>query len=503
MRWLSALAVALAVGTAGVASAGPRTRVGSKQFTEGVILGEIVTQVAAGAGADAEHRAQMGGTRILWTALTSGDIDVYPEYSGTLALEILAGTGVPSGDLGALRRALAGRGIGVVGPLGFENTYALAMTEARAAALGVRTISDLARLPALEVGVSNEFLDRGDGWPGLRDRYQLPQKAVRGLQHDLAYRAVADGAIDVTDVYTTDAEIAALELRVLADDRDYFPDYQALLVYRLAWAEQAPAVLAALTRLENAIPPAAMIEMNGRARLDRVPEARVAADRVARLGLAGNGSRAASGESLAAATWSRGRAHLAMVGLALLLAIAIAVPLGVAAARWRNLGQIVLAVVGIVQTVPSLALLVLLIPVLGIGGAPAVAAMFAYSLLPIVRNTHAGLTGTPGPIRESAEALGLSSWTRLTRVDLPLASPAIVAGIQTAAVLSVGTATIGALVGAGGFGQPILTGIRLDDTRLILEGALPAAALALAVQGLFEIVERLLVPRGLRLRGEP
>jgi len=493
----SALVVLALVLVAAPAAAAPTLRVGSKQFTEGVILGELATQLGMGAGADAHHDAQMGGTRILWDALVSGEIDAYVEYTGTIVEEILAGADLPRGDVAALRRALAARGVEMSAPLGFANTYALGMREDRAAALGITTISQLAAHPELVVGVSSEFLDRNDGWPGLAARYRLPQRDVRGLVHDLAYRAVADGAVDVTDVYTTDAEIARLHLRVLVDDRHYFPDYDAVLLYRRAWADRAPAVAVALRRLEGAITPADMIAMNGRARLDGVPEVEVAADFLReRFQLAPQ--RHAAGR--AARIWARTREHLALVALALVLAILAAVPLGVAAARRPVLGQLVLGVVGVLQTVPSLALLVLLIPFLGIGGPPAVAAMFAYSLLPIVRNTHAGLTTIALPIRESAAALGLGAWARLRLIELPLASPSILAGVKTAAVLSVGTATVGALVGAGGYGQPILSGIRLDDLGLIVEGAVPAAVLALAVQGLFEGIERWVVPRGLRLR---
>ncbi|MGD2113086.1 MAG: ABC transporter permease, partial [Gammaproteobacteria bacterium] len=149
-----------------------------------------------------------------------------------------------------------------------------------------------------------------------------------------------------------------------------------------------------------------------------------------------------------------------------------------------------------------LALFVFMIPLLGIGGPPAIVALFLYSLLPIIRNTYAGLRDIPPAIIESAEALGLPARARLRLVELPLATRAILAGIKTAAVINVGTATLGALIGAGGYGQPILTGIRLDDTALILQGAIPAAVLALLVQGLFELVERRLLPRGLRLGTE-
>jgi osmoprotectant transport system permease protein len=238
-----------------------------------------------------------------------------------------------------------------------------------------------------------------------------------------------------------------------------------------------------------------MIDMNARAKLDRVPEARVAADFVnAKLGLAVTHVD----ESVASRLVRHGVEHLVLVAISLVLALLIGIPLGILAARRPTLGHGILAATGLLQTIPSLALLVFLIPRLGIGAPPAIAALFVYSLLPIVRNTHAGLTGIAPGVRESAAALGLSPWARLRLVDLPIASPTMLAGIKTAAVINVGTATLGALVGAGGYGQPILTGIRLADTGLILEGAIPAAALALLVQGVFEIAERLLVPRGLR-----
>lgn len=140
-----------------------------------------------------------------------------------------------------------------------------------------------------------------------------------------------------------------------------------------------------------------------------------------------------------------------------------------------------------------------MIPLLGIGAPPAIVALFLYSLLPIVRNTHQGFTSIAPTLIESADALGLPRGARLWRVELPLASQSILAGIKTSAVINVGTATLGALIGAGGYGQPILTGIRLDDVSLIMDGAVPSAVLAVAVQGLFELSERLFVPRGLRL----
>ncbi len=472
----------------------PSVRVGSKKFTEAVILGEMATQLAQDAGARAVHQRELGGTQVLWQALLRGDIDVHAEYTGTLRQEVFVGRSLPG--MSDLREALAAEGVRMTAPLGFNDTYALGMKEAEAERLGIRRISDLREHPELRFGFSNEFMDRADGWPGLSARYGLPQRDVRGLDHDLAYRGLQSGSIQVMDLYSTDAEIAYYGLRVLEDDLGFFPEYDALFIYRDDLTERAPEVVAALERLEGRISEDEMVALNARAKLERVPETQVAADFLRReLGL----EVEVRGRGMLAELWRHTREHLFLVGVSLLAAILVAVPLGVLAARRPRLGQGVLAVAGIIQTVPSLALLVFMIPLLGIGEWPAIVALFLYSLLPIIRNTAAGLTGIPPEVRESAEALGLPSGARLRRVELPMASPAILAGIKTSAVINVGTATLGALIGAGGYGQPILTGIRLDDTSLILQGAVPAAVLALLVSGLFELVERLVVPRGLRL----
>jgi osmoprotectant transport system permease protein len=481
-------------------------KVGSKKFTESVILSEAVVQLIRSTGRRADHRAELGGTTILWNALLAGEIDIYPEYTGTIGEEILTagkdGASARSykgpGGEEAMRAALAQRGVVMSRPLGFNNTYAVGMKRAAAEKLAISAISDLRRHPDLAFGFSNEFMDRGDGWPSLRDRYALPQRDVRGLDHDLAYRGLSSGAIAATDLYSTDAEIAYYDILVLKDDLGHFPAYDAVLLHRADLASRAPEAAAAALRLEGKINEATMIGLNARAKLEKIPEARVAADFIAtaldvRGAMRDEGGRA---QRILARTGE----HLSLVSVSLLAAILAAIPLGVLAARRPRAGQVILAAVGLVQTIPSLALLVFMIPLLGIGGAPAVAALFLYSLLPIVRNTYTGIHDIPAPMRESAEALGLPPGARLRLVELPMASRSILGGIKTSAVINVGTATLGALIGAGGYGQPILTGIRLDDTGLILEGAVPAAALALIVQGLFELAERALVPKGLRLR---
>lgn len=489
MKWFWFLAALLASGCT------PAVRVGSKAFTEGVLLGELETQLARSSGVPAEHRQQLGGTQILWQALRRGDIDAYVDYTGTVREEILAGQRLP--DDAALRVALAGLGIRMSRPLGFINTYALGMREDVAEKLDVRTISDLRNHPDLKLGFSNEFMGRADGWPGLREQYDLPQRNVRGLDHSLAYQALRSGDIQAMELYSTDPKIRTFHLRILEDDRHLFPSYEAVMLYRDELERTQPQALAAMLKLEGRIPADAMIDMNARVEEEGIPPSRVAADFLAeRL----NVRTEVRGESAWAELLRHAGEHLFLVVVSLAAAIVLAVPLGIVSARRPALGQVVLGAVGIVQTVPSLALLVFMIPLLGTGGLPAIVALFLYSLLPIVRNTYAGLHDIAPNLREAAAALGLPPGARLRLVELPLAARSIMAGIKTAAVINVGTATIGALIGAGGFGQPIITGIqRFDLGMVIWQGAVPAAALALLVQGLFELAERAVVPRGLRL----
>ncbi|MBY0526928.1 MAG: ABC transporter permease subunit [Gemmataceae bacterium] len=480
----------------------PRAKVtvGSKTFTESVILGDIVQLLAASDGDGTSHRRSLGGTKLVWEAMVNGTIDVYPEYTGTITKEILADDKLNADDEAGIRSALGKHGIRMSQPLGFNNPYALGMKKARAAQLGIEKISDLAKHPELKFGFTNEFMNRGDGWPSLRARYQLPQTDVRGVEHVLAYPALAAGSLDLTDLYATDAAIRKYDLKVLDDDRHVFPPYRAVLLYRADLESRAPDALAAVLKLQGLISNDDMVAMNARTDDDRVDEKRVAADYLTRkLGNQVNIQVEGPWQKLLWNTLN----HLFLVSVSLLAAIVAAVPLGILAAQRPTLGQFILGAAGILQTVPSLALLVFMVVLLNgeLGAKPAIIALFLYSLLPIVRNTYTGLRDIPLPMHESAEALGLSPSARLFLIELPMASRSILAGIKTSAVINVGNATLGGLIGAGGYGQPIFEGLRRWDPQTIFfQGVLPAALMALAVQGLFELAERRLVSRGLRLQ---
>jgi osmoprotectant transport system permease protein len=488
VRLLLLVLASLAPWAAAVA-ADATLQVGSKRFTESYILGEIVAQTAQRAGTTAQHRQGLGNTAVVVEALKAGAIDVYPEYLGTLAAEILKQPQLDSVD--ALRDGLAQQGLGVTGTLGFSNGYALAMTEAEARRLNIARLSDLKAHPALALGLSHEFLGRQDGWPGLAARYGLPQKPV-GIDHGIAYEALASGRIAATDIYTTDAKIATLGLRVLDDDLGFFPRYDAVLLYRLDLPQRFPAAWQALKALEGRIGVARMIEMNGQAELQGQPFAEVAKGFLAPT--QATAARTGLLERLFADDLGRLTAqHLLLVALALLAACVVGIPLGAAAAALPRVEQPVMALVGLLQTVPSLALLAMLIPLLGrIGTVPALVALALYALLPIVRNTATGLQQVPAGLRQAGTALGLTASQRWRSVDLPLAAPVLLAGIKTAAVISVGTATIAAFIGAGGYGERIVTGLALNDHTALLAGAIPAAALALATQLAFELGERAL-----------
>ncbi len=487
--------------------------IASKPFAESYVLAEMFAQVLETRGIAVDRRMGLGATEIAFGALRTGAVDVYPEYTGTGLLAILNEPPQPdpAAVFGRVSRAFAARwGVRWLPPLGFENTYAIAVRRGTADSLGLRTLSDLARAaPRLRAGFTPDFIGRGDGLPGLRAAYGLRPRSVRPLVQAVKYPALADGAVDVIDGYSTDGLIDRYGLVVLEDDRRFFPPYQAAALVSARLQRDRPDAVAELTRLSGRLDVGLMRALNRRVEVDGLPVARVAADALQTLGLGGAAARvdarpAAREDGLGAYLWERRAAlarltgrHLLLVALSLLAAALVAVPLGVMLGRARaGAAEGTVRAVGLLQTIPGIALLAFMIPLLGIGTAPALAALFLYSLYPIVRNTYTGVRDAGPDAVQAAQALGMSPGQVLRHVRLPLAAPAIMAGIRTSAVIAVGTATLAAFIGAGGLGDPIVAGLALSDTRMILSGAIPAALLALAVDGLLAVVERSVRPGG-------
>ena len=480
--------------------------VASKPFGESYLLAEVFAQLLEARGLAVDRRPGLGATEVAFAALRRGAIDVYPEYTGTGLLAILGDP--PASDprkvFERVSREFRERyGVRWLPPLGFENTYAIAVRRETAERLELRTLTDLAAAgPTLRAGLTPDFIGRADGLPGLAAAYGLRFAEVRALLPAVKYRALAEGAVDVIDGYSTDGLIARYDLAVLEDDRRFFPPYEAAALVGASLAERAPRALVALGELSGRLDVEAMRRYNRRLEVDGAPVARVAGELLADLGLAGarvsSGGPRARGErsGLAGYLWSEratllrltGR-HLLLVLVSLAAGILVAVPLGLGLETSPRAESVIRAV-GLLQTIPGIALLAFMVPLLGIGVVPALVALFLYSLYPILRNTYTGVREAAPDAVAAARALGMTPGQILRHVRLPLAAPVIMAGVRTAAVISVGTATLAAFIGAGGLGDPIAAGLALSDTRMILSGALPAAALALVVDGVLGAVER-------------
>ena len=523
---------------AGSAPAGQDGRspviIASKPFAESYVLAEIFAQLLEARGIAVDRRFGLGATEIAFGALREGAIDVYPEYTGT-ALAAILGEEMQA-DAEAVYRHVAGIfrerwDARWLAPLGFENTYAIAVRRETAEELGLATLSDLAREAGeLRAGFTPDFIGRSDGLPGLRAAYGFEAAEVLPLLQAVKYEALVEAGVDVIDGYSTDGLIARYDLVVLEDDRGFFPPYEAAGLVNGEFWRRRPDAITALSELSGLLDEERVREWNRRAESDGDPVADIARDALAELGLVVSdvgetveadlaesaAARESGRESAAAAESGRtavvgfasymwqnrtdvldhARRHIVLVMISLGAAALLAIPAGLMLVRFAGGAEGMIRAIGLVQTIPSLALLAFMIPALGIGVVPAVVALFLYSLFPILRNTYTGVRDANPAAVDAARALGMTPVQLLRHVRLPLAAPVIMAGLRTAAVINVGTATIAAFIGAGGLGDPIVAGLALSDTRMILSGAIPAAALALLVDGALGLAEKRVAPGG-------
>ena len=491
--------------------------VASKPFGESYLLAEMFAQLLEARGIEVDRRPGLGATEIAFRAIRTGSADVYPEYTGTGLLAILGEQPVsdPRKVFDRVSREFRRRwNARWLPPLGFENTYAVAVRRETAERYGLATLSDLARVAqSLRAGLTPDFIGRPDGLPGLTRAYGMRFAEVRALLPAVKYQALAAAEVDVIDGYSTDGLIARYDLVVLRDDKRFFPPYEAAALVSGDLVERQPAAITALTELSSRLDEATMRRLNRRLEVDREPVGRIARDALAGLGLTAAPTDAAAGAGGAVAEgregsflrylWDRrtelfgmARRHLLLVVLSLAAAIAAAVPLGLALERLPRGAEVAVRAAGVLQTLPGIALLAFMIPLLGIGVLPAVVALFLYSLYPILRNTYTGVRDAAPDAVAAGRALGMTPRQILRHIRLPLAAPVIMAGIRTAAVINVGTATLAAFIGAGGLGDPIAAGLALSDAWMILSGAIPAALLALGVDGVLGAVERVVRPGG-------
>lgn len=488
--------------------------VASKPFGESYLLAEMFSQLLEARGFRVDRKPGLGATEIAFGALRTNAIDVYPEYTGTGLVALLHDTLSDSvaADPRAVFEHVSRRFADLyhvrwLPPLGFQNTYAIAVTRSTASKYHLKTLSDLARESShLTAGFTADFIGRNDGLVGLARVYGLKPRTVRPLAPAVKYQALASGAVDVIDGYSTDGLLARYDLVTLIDDKHFFPPYEAAALVSARLDKELPGAIAALALLSGRLDETTMRQLNRRVEVDGEDVHRVAADELSALGITGVTAKTKAAPSTQQAgfmeyLWDRRGTiaaltvrHLELVALALLAAVIVAVPLGLGLERTRRIAEPTIGALGVLQTIPSIALLAFMIPLLGVGVAPALVALWLYALYPIARGTYTGVRDADPDAVAAAEALGTTPAQRLLWVRLPLAAPVIMSSIRTAAVITVGAATLAAFIGAGGLGEPIVAGLALADTRMILSGALPAAALALAVDGILAIVERLVAP---------
>ncbi len=460
--------------------------VSSKKFTENYIVAEIFSQVLENNGYNVDRRFGMGGTMVAYNALKAGEIDVYPDYTGTLSVAILK-TGERGFD--KINKKLETFGLKMLSPLGFDNSYTVVMKTKEAKELGIKKISDLSKHPNLSGAFSFEFQERSDGWPSMKKVYNL-NHSIQGIENPLTYEALRSGQVDFVEAYTTEPLLAKYGFVQLLDDKEFFPKYSAVAVVRIDFPKKTAKLL---NQLAGTMNNRTIMNLNAKA-VSGVPIPEVANHFLVEQGILDKASRKSYNRGINwGKLWSLTKTHIYLTLLAVIMAILVAVPLATFIAPYKKLSQPILGFAGIMQTIPSIALLTFMIPFFGIGFLPAIIGLFVYSLLPILQNTYVAMTNIDPRLITAARGIGLYPSEVLLSVKLPLAFPTILAGIRTATILNIGTATLAAFIGAGGLGEPIVTGLALNNTSLVLQGAIPAAALAILMDGLFALINKFFV----------
>lgn len=469
--------------------------VGSKMDTESYLLAEMISQLLEHNGYEVERKFGLGGTLISYEALREGEVDLYPEYTGTISAVLIDPEERPADttSIENYKAALEKRGLKIFSQFGFNNSYVLTMNGNASAEKNIKKMSDLQNHSDLVISLSHEFLNRDDGWPALKQAYGL-EHTPTGIQHGLAYKAIDEGMIDITDAYSTDGDIERYGLVFLEDDLDFFPKYFAAIMTRADFPEAAQAIL---SRLENMLDDGEMRALNAKIVIEQQTFEDVAKAFLQERGFIDDSTEIAS-DSLFYLLVKNTVTHIKLTLIALSIGCVTGLSLALVIFRSRKLSRSVMYFCGLLQTIPSIALLALMIPILGIGEVPAIAALFLYSLLPILRSAITALSTIDPVLVNVSSAIGMTRIQQLRNVLIPLALPNIMAGVRTATVICIGTATLAAFIGAGGLGEPIVTGLALNDTNLILQGAIPAACLAILVELMFEILEKKIIAEHMR-----
>lgn len=487
--------------------------IGSKIFSESYILAEMMAILLEDKfNLKVDRKISLGGTKINFEALNNRSIDIYPDYTGTGYVMILKNKdlGSPTEIYNRVSKQFLDQfGIVWSKPLGFNNTYALAVRGDDPKLSSFNKISDVVDITnQFKIAAPYEFMEREDGFKNFSSTYGLKFKPlnIKSVEAGLMYNAIMNQEVDFIVAYSTDGRIKAHQLKLLKDDLFFFPPYDASYLTTKEAVEEFPEILQAFKLLEGSITEKEMTNLNYEVDQRKRDSGVVAREFLESRGLITVTSRSGTKGGFIAFFNAKKdyfrkilSEHIVLTFTALFFAILIAIPTGIAMTRFRWLKKLLFPIVNTVQTIPSLALLGFLVPFLGIGFIPAVFSLFLYSLLPLIRNTYEGIKGIDRKYIEVSQGMGLTPLQILLKVEIPLALPIIMAGLRTAAVIVVGTATLAALVGAGGLGDPIFRGVATVNSNLIFLGAIPAALLAIVMDKLIGFAESFFVSPGLKL----
>ena len=487
--------------------------IGSKIFTENILLAEMLAVLLEeNYNFKVIRKFNLGGTKLVFDALRNKEIDIYPEYTGTGYTMILkmSGETQPKKTYRIVKKEFLDQfNLMWSLPLGFENTYALAVRDSDPRFKNIHSISQLkGKTNFLNIAAGHEFMERKDGFSNFIKKYQLhfQEDKIWTMNQGLMYSALKNKKMDMVMAYSTDGRIQAFDLKTLKDDKRFFPAYGAAYLTRREFLDQNPKIKKAFKELEGSIAEKEMIFLNNQVDQLKYDGAQAVKNFLIKKNLLEEDIQNLKQEGWLDYYLSKKEyffkifyEHLLLIFVSLFFALLLAVPIGLWASYNIRVEKFVFLIVNTLQTVPSLALLAIFIPFLGIGFLPAVVTLFIYSLLPIIRNTFEGVKNIDRVFISAGAGIGLNSWQILRHIQIPLALPMILAGVRTSAVIVVGTATLAAFIGAGGLGDPIFRGIAALNSKLIFLGAVPACLLAILIDRLLAFSETVIIPKGLKL----
>lgn len=453
-------------------------KIGAKKFTEGNISAYLILQELKkiNKNLDIEVLENLGGTGIVTSAIKNKKIDIYIDYTGTLVNSFQT-------NYKNLEQTLYSHNI-ILGPnLGFNNSYGLA----------VKANNSISRISEISlkhrVGISHEFFKRNDGYKYLSKAYDLQNVPVT-LEHSLLFQSLNSESLDVIEVYTTDAKILKNNLKVLSDDRDFFSRYDAVVLVNVEFYNKNKKMIDKLfTNIKERFTNKDIIEANYLVEIDGLRYDEAAGK------LSGVKLLAKKKENVFFEILPYFLEHLKYLVITIFLCVLIGIPIGGFAAKSKAFERVSMTLISIFQTIPSLALLVFLIPLFGLGELTTIIALTLYGLLPIAKSTHSAISNIPKELSEFSDLIRMSKIQKFLLVEIPLAAPEILTGIKITSIATIGVTVIAAFVGAGGLGTLIVTGLSLNKTSLILKGAIPSALMALIVELFFQKIVPILSRR--------